>query len=310
VRKKAKWVIAGVLVAAGVLVSGRILASRPARADPKQNRVEIKVEGDKRIIVSNGIPDHASGLFPNANNPFAIRPQRHRYTVSASPTPAATPVVMGFREFGVAVNGVPFDPAGPFFQGSQGSGWEFDPLMPSIGAHLGTDEHNAHTQPSGAYHYHAMPRGLYERLVREAGGEDKRMILVGWAADGFPIYGPFAHAQAEDQTSPLQEMRSSYRLRAGARPTPPGGSFDGSFIQDFEYVPGLGDLDECNGRVGVTPEFPQGTFYYVLSREFPVISRVFRGTPDDSFLHPGGGPGPGEVPPGLKDYPLVRPPRR
>ena len=26
---------------------------------------------------------------------------------------------------------------------------------------------------------------------------------------------------------------------------------------------GLGDLDECNGRFGSTPEYPQGTYYYV-----------------------------------------------
>ena len=29
----------------------------------------------------------------------------------------------------------------------------------------------------------------------------------------------------------------------------------GAFTQDFEYEEGHGDLDECNGKIGVTPEF-------------------------------------------------------
>ena len=30
------------------------------------------------------------------------------------------------------------------------------------------------------------------------------------------------------------------------------------------YVDGLGTLDEANGRSGVTPEFPNGTYYYII----------------------------------------------
>ena len=51
-----------------------------------------------------------------------------------------------------------------------------------------------------------------ERLVREAGGEDKRMVLVGWAADGFPIYGRFAHAQAE-----MRKLAQRRRAEAAER---------------------------------------------------------------------------------------------
>ena len=44
----------------------------------------------------------------------------------------------------------------------------------------------------------------------------------------------------------------------------------GAFTQDYEYVEGLGDLDQCNGRFGVTPEFPNGIYYYVVSDDFPL----------------------------------------
>jgi hypothetical protein len=79
-------------------------------------------------------------------------------------------------------------------------------------------------------------------------------------------------------------MHSSYRLKNGTRPNGPGGAYDGKFTADYEYVKGSGDLDECNGRFGVTPEFPQGTYHYYITDEFPWISRFWRGTPDTSFM--------------------------
>ena len=51
----------------------------------------------------------------------------------------------------------------------------------------------------------------------------------------------------------------------------------GAFTQDFEYVENHGDLDECNGRVGVTPEFPDGIYYYVVTDDFPYFSRCLKG---------------------------------
>jgi len=55
-------------------------------------------------------------------------------------------------------------------------------------------------------------------------------------------------------------------------------------------VKDAGDLDEANGRFGVTPEFPQGTYHYVLTDDFPFIPRQFKGTPDSSFFRHGPGP--------------------
>lgn len=113
------------------------------------------------------------------------------------------------------------------------------------------------------------------------------MTHVGWAADGYPVYAIHAYAQAGDAKSALKPMKSSYRLktadRGGDGKETPTGKPDGSFGLDYEYVPGHGDLDEFGGRTGVTPEFPQGTYYYVLTEEFPFIPRKLKGTPDPSF---------------------------
>src|SRR2546429_53225 len=105
------------------------------------------------------------------------------------------------------------------------------------------------------------------------------MLLIGYAADGFPIYSNRGHKSANDAKSPLKTLRSSYQLKKGERPTGdagPGGKYDGTFTQEFEYVAGSGDLDECNGRNGVTPEYPNGTYYYVATDTFPFIPRLFR----------------------------------
>ena len=51
----------------------------------------------------------------------------------------------------------------------------------------------------------------------------------------------------------------------------------GTFTSDNEYVAGLGDLDECNGRVGVTPEFPNGIYHYLITDSFPYIQRCIKG---------------------------------
>ena len=40
---------------------------------------------------------------------------------------------------------------------------------------------------------------------------------------------------------------------------------------------GTGTLDECNGRFGVTPEFPQGIYHYYTTETYPFVQRCVRG---------------------------------
>lgn len=269
-----------------------------SQAPSSPNEVRITEEGGLRHIRSIGIPDHAAGRFPNAHNPNSIRPQDYHYTVPLKPKPQEKPTPFRMQPFGVAVNGVVFDPfAAEWWRGDPSSGWQYEPHSGAID--LGLDEHNAHVQPNGAYHYHGIPDGLFKRLCNG----DKRMTLLGWAADGFPIYGPLAHAEAENAQSPLKTMKSGYQIKNGPRPADaaPSGNHDGSFVQDYEWVAGHGDLDASNGRTGVTPEFPQGTYYYVLTDQFPYIPRQFVGKPDASFERRGPPRGPGGLgfgPPG------------
>jgi hypothetical protein len=119
-----------------------------------------------------------------------------------------------------------------------------------------------------------MPEGFIKKL-----GMGQAMTLVGWAADGFPIYARYGYSVAADATSALKVVKSSYRIKAAPDANRPATGLYamGTFLQDYEYVAGLGDLDECNGRTGVTPEFPKGTYHYYATETFPYLQRCVKG---------------------------------
>lgn len=252
---------------------------------PAKSEVTILVEGEDRVIKANGIPNHATGQFPNRGNPNRIREQRHTYRVPANPKIAERVTPM-HGEFGIAVNGVPFDPgAAEFYDGEPG--WQYEPLAGAI--ELGIDMSHAHVQPTGKYHYHGLPTGLIDSIEVKSGSHSP---LIGWAADGFPIYAVYGYRDANDASSEVIKLTSSYQLKKGKRPggNAPSGDYDGTFVRDYEYVKGSGDLDECNGRFSVTPEFPKGTYAYFMTEEWPVVPRNFRGTPSSDFTRGPGGP--------------------
>lgn len=250
-----------------------------------QNQVKMVVKGNYRYIYSNGIPDHQAGQFPNRNNPNSIRPQHYEFRVTMKPKISRNPTPVDHALFGVASNGVVFDPAtAEFWNRNRRSGWNYEAKSGKI--NLGLDQSNAHVQPTGSYHYHGLPTGLVQKQ-----GKAGEVTLIGVAADGFPIYAQYGYSDAEDAQSKVRKMKSSYRIKKGNRPSGPGGRYDGTFVADYEYVAEAGDLDECNGRFGVTPEYPEGIYHYYVTEDFPFIPRLWRGTPDPSFMKRGPGPG-------------------
>jgi hypothetical protein len=253
-----------------------------------------------RALASNGIPDHAPGTFPSKGNPNTIRAQTISTSMPLAPAQKGTNT--NAQIFGYALNGVKYEPgtagtctvtgADVSCNLANGTGtWRIEALGQSS-FDFGVDAHNAHVQPNGEYHYHGLPVGMIARLAK---GES--MTLVGFAMDGFPIYATYGYAVATDATAKLVELRGSYRLKATPDAgRPPVDTYAmGAFRQDWEYAAGSGDLDECNGRTGVTPEFPGGTYHYVITSTYPYIGRCVKGTPIASST-PGGGP-PGGGPP-------------
>ena len=232
--------------------------------------VTIFIEGDHRVIRANSIPNHAVGMFPNEDNPHAIAEQNLTFSLPLTPTMLTTPLYPILGEMGVAVNGIVFDPTpAEWYLGEFGSPWQYDPLGGAI--ELGVDENHAHVQPNGQYHYHAVPTGLPTELGVAPG---RHSPLVGWSMDGYPIYAFYGW----DDDRGVIEVSSSWVLRSGPRPSgqgEPGGTYDGTFSADYQYVSGAGNLDECNDRFAVTPEFPEGTYAYFITDVFPFIPRCF-----------------------------------
>jgi YHYH protein len=277
----------------------------PTATSSSKNEVTITQSGDYRFVRANGLPDHVPGQFPNRGNPNTIRAQSYTFRLPLKPQTNAAPRSAQGAWFGVALNGVPFEPGtAEFWHGERA--WNYEAQGGFID--LGLDANNAHVQPNGAYHYHGLPTGLMTRR----GGDGKQMLLVGYAADGFPIYTSYAYRTATNAASPVRQMHSSWRLKKGERPGGPGGRYDGRFTADYEFVSGSGELDECNGRFGVTPEYPQGIYYYCITDEFPELARSWRGTPDPSFFKRGPGPGgagsPGDRRPPGPRFPGAPPP--
>ena len=146
--------------------------------------------------------------------------------------------------------------------------WRFDPIFASNGFRV--DSHNAHTQPDGTYHYHGTPNALFDEHSEQVSP------VIGFAADGFPIFGSFFN----DGNS-IRKATSSYQLKAGSRPVEagsPGGNYDGTYRDDYEYQTGSGDLDACNGMT------VNGVYGYYVTSTYPYMMGCFTGTPDDSFF--------------------------
>ena len=135
------------LLAAGLTGMGLVVAM----AAEIVNRVAISVENNYRCIRANGIPDHATGRFPNRNNPNAITEKDYTFRVPVNPRVAAKPTPTGFAWFGVALNGVPFEPGTQeYYHGDRSAGWKYEAIGGE--SNLGIDQSLAHVQPNGAYH--------------------------------------------------------------------------------------------------------------------------------------------------------------
>jgi hypothetical protein len=259
-----------------------------------------KCSSTQRTLTANGLPDHAVGTFPNGGNPNTISAQAVSASLTLSPTLTTSATTLGGPAGTIAYirNGVKVDAgtggscnsAGTTCSlGDNSNPWSIEALG-QTSFNFGTDTNNAHVQPGGAYHYHGMPEG-YIALQNKG----QAMTLVGWAADGFPIYARYGYTTANDSGSTIKVMVSSYRLKTTPDANRPATSLYpmGTFKQDYEYVAGSNDgLDACNGRVGVTPEFPQGTYHYYATDSYPYLQRCVMGQVSTVGGPPAGGTSP------------------
>ena len=234
----------------------------------------VTVANGKCIFTTNAIPNHD---FNDGDQTFTndVSEQDVQVEITTSPTIANNNTELSITtDNALFLNGVKVDllAAGCFGVGDGKIGcndistpWRYDPMHAA--ANFNVDTHNAHAQPDGTYHYHGSPNAMFDNTDDSAISP-----VIGFAADGFPIHGPYY-----DSNGIIKRATPSYKLIDGIRPSGPGGAYDGSFRDDYEYVENLGTLDECNGMT------VNGNYGYYVTDGFPYILRCFKGTVDASF---------------------------
>jgi hypothetical protein len=237
----------------------------------------VTVTDDQCAFSTNAIPNHD---FNDGARSFVnpTQAQTITYRIPRAPAIAGAPTALSLRtDNAIFLNGVKLDllAAGCFGVGdgkigcfNMGVPFRYDPMAAS--ADFGTDSHNAHTQPDGTYHYHGNPNALF------ADDPATPSPVIGFAADGFPIHGSYFK-----DGDTVRKATSSYQLKSGDRApigdVDPGGAHDGTFVDDYDYAAGSGNLDACNGMsIG-------GHYGYYVTDTYPWVLGCFRGTPNASF---------------------------
>ena len=195
---------------------------------------EVRLTGEIRHLRSSGVPDHGTGDFPIARdsplyrydrNPNTVAARLWRLDVPARPEGAARPSCLPMGPIGMALTGAAIFNA-------------LDAVGLDAAAHEIQDQCGGHPARRGNYHYHAGS----DCMTEAAKTSDGHSGLVGYALDGFGIYGPLGEGGAELSNA---------------------------------------DLDSCHGHTGkVIWDGKTVTMYhYHLTAEYPYTLGCFTGTP-------------------------------
>lgn len=236
----------------------------PANSAYDDPMLAARCEGGELIVESNGI----IGYEFQAMTPNPMTAQDYEWRVPLEPTWSETVTsVPLLGDIGFSVTGLPL--YGPN-EGAMPDPYG-DPVYNSI-----VDWCLGHTGLGGTYHLHAM---LVECIV-DVVTEDAPSPIIGFALDGYPIYGPVACADA-DCTETI-EVRSGW-VQIGDPSTYAWDNHEYRASED----PAV--LDQCNGRVG-----PDGQYRYHATETFPYILGCYHGVADVSDGGPGGPGDPGD----------------
>ena len=192
----------------------------------------VRRVGSKRKLSGNALPTHRTGVFPIQPSDDAYRYDRNAnkvaaqsvsLSISAKPRKAARRSCLPGGTIGVLNNGVALFNA-------------LDAANSDAPAHEIVDRCGGHPAPGDLYHYHALPRCM------STGSSHHHSKRIGWALDGFPIYGPCGRG--------------------------------GRYMRNR-------DLDACHGHTHVIKIDGKRVrmYHYHATMEYPYTLGCFRGTP-------------------------------
>ncbi len=270
------------------------------------NCQKVEYSANSVYVTTSGIPAYPTGPFLD-NNPSQASNQSAIFKFPLSPTKNnGTPNNTIGGNIGVFINGVAlFDyrdgvawntstnslcggpgrtpcPGGPMTT----QAWNRDAVLAEK---PGFDCSKGHPA-NGNYHHHQNPSAFKLDLnvistvcnLYDADGlytidSTKHSPLIGFAYDGFPIYGAYGFKNT-DGTGSITRIKSGYQLRNISTRTLHANGTDvsdgpvisatyplGYFREDYEFITHTNEadyLDEHNGRFCVTPEYPNGTYAY------------------------------------------------
>jgi hypothetical protein len=279
--------------------------STPIQDNVLANVQSVQYSDDWVYVDATGIPAYITGPFLDGN-PSLASEQTGYFKIPLYPVQnTGNPTATTGGNIGIFINGVAlFDyrdgvawnpitnalcggPGNPPCPGGMGAtqAWNRD-AIPAERA--GFDCAKAHPA-MGNYHHHQNPSAfnldqlvisnicdLYPADGLYAINPDQQSPLIGFAYDGFPIYGAYAYKNA-DGTGGITRLKSGYHLRNITARTHHADGTDvadgapinatyplGYFREDYEYIASAEPevLDEHNGRFCVTPEYPEGIYCY------------------------------------------------
>ena len=270
------------------------------------NCQKVEYSANSVYVTTSGIPAYPTGPFLD-NNPSQASNQSAIFKFPLSPTKNnGTPTNTSGGNIGVFINGVAlFDyrdgvawntstnslfggpgrtpcPGGPMTT----QAWNRDAILAEK---PGFDCAKGHPA-NGNYHHHQNPSAFKLDLnvistvcnLYDADGlytidSAKHSPLIGFAYDGFPIYGAYGFKNI-DGTGGITRIKSGYQLRNITTRTTHANGTDvsdgpvisttyplGYFREDYEFITHTNEadyLDDHNGRFCVTPEYPNGTYAY------------------------------------------------
>jgi hypothetical protein len=274
----------------------------------------VEYSTDWVYVSTEGVPTYTTGPFLDGN-PSLTTAQDVIYKIPLVPivnTGAA--VSTGLGNIGIFIDGTSIfdfqdgvsysntsgqDAGGP--GGGMGDGvWNRDAI---VAEQDGFDCSKGHPA-GGNYHHHQNPSAfkldlnvlsticnLYDADGLYAIDATVHSPLIGFAYDGYPIYGAYGYADV-DGTGGITRIKSGYSLRSitvrthyadGSNvtdgPNVSAGFPIGHYKEDYEFISSNDTdvLDEHNGRFCVTPEYPNGTYAYFATvdanwnSEFPYV---------------------------------------
>ncbi len=277
--------------------------STPIQDTDSSNVQTVSYSANWVYVRTKGIPEYVTGPFLDGNPSIATN-QNAIFKIPLAPaqnTGTATNTTGG--NIGIFINGVAlFDYrdgvswknstsslcGGPIQPPCMGDGvWNRDAV---VAERAGFDCSKGHPA-MGNYHHHQNPSAFILDLnvvsticnLYDADGlytidSTQHSPLIGFAYDGFPIYGAYAYLNTNG-TGGIVRMKSSYVKRNITTRTtyangttvtagpPVNATYPlGYFREDYEYIPTSAAtpdyLDEHNGRFCVTPEYPNGIYCY------------------------------------------------